>query len=54
MTSIERCVARFDDDTKRAFIEFYTKVDAEVLLKAAQTAEATQTVAASPSVQAPF
>jgi len=57
MTSIERCVARFDDDTKRAFIEFYTKVDAEVLLKAAQeaaqTAEATQS-AAMPSVQAPF
>ncbi len=57
MTSIERCVARFDDDTKRAFIEFYTKVDAEVLLKAAQaatqTAEATA-AAAMPSVQAPF
>ena len=49
MTSIERCVARFDDDTKRAFIEFYTKVDAEVLLKAAQDAEA-QKVASDPSV----
>ena len=32
MTAIERCTARFDDDTKRAFVEFYTKIDAAVEL----------------------
>lgn len=37
MTAIERCVARFDDETKRAFVEFYTKVDAEVQLKTAES-----------------
>jgi hypothetical protein len=30
MQSIDRCVARFDEDTKSAFMEFYTKVDATV------------------------
>ena len=28
MLSIERCVSRFDEDTKRSFMEFYTKIDA--------------------------
>lgn len=45
MTAIERCVARFDDETKRAFVEFYTKVDAEVQLKTAESvADAVATV----------
>jgi hypothetical protein len=29
MKSIERCVARFDEDTKESFLQFYTKVDAD-------------------------
>ena len=29
MNAIERCVARFDGDTKTAFMDFYTKCDAE-------------------------
>lgn len=31
MTAIERCVSRFDADTKTAFMDFYTKCDAEAL-----------------------
>jgi hypothetical protein len=27
--AVERCLARFDNDTKEAFMQFYTKVDAE-------------------------
>jgi MoxR-like ATPase len=34
MKSIERCVARFDEDTKESFLQFYTKVDAEAQPKA--------------------
>ena len=30
MTSIELCVARFDEDTKASFIDLYTKIDAGV------------------------
>ena len=51
MTAIERCTARFDDETKRAFVEFYTKVDAEVQL---QTAENTVKNDANASKVAPF
>jgi hypothetical protein len=35
MTAIERCVARFDEDTKNAFMEFYTKIDATAKAAAA-------------------
>jgi hypothetical protein len=28
MQAIERCVSRFDEETKNAFTEFYTKIDA--------------------------
>jgi hypothetical protein len=28
MTAIELCVNRFDDETKMAFLDLYTKVDA--------------------------
>ena len=31
MTAIERCVSRFDDDTKRAFLDFYTKCDIDAV-----------------------
>ena len=27
MKAIELCIARFDDDTKEAFLDLYTKVD---------------------------
>jgi hypothetical protein len=30
LKSIEMCVNRFDDDTKKSFIELYTKVDSGV------------------------
>ena len=30
MKSIELCIARFDDDTKLAFLDLYSKVDAGV------------------------
>jgi len=39
MQSIDRCVARFDEDTKSAFMEFYTKVDATVNAAPAPTAD---------------
>ena len=29
MKAIELCVNRFDDETKSAFVDLYTKVDAE-------------------------
>jgi MoxR-like ATPase len=32
MKSVERCVARFDDTTKEAFVQMYTKVDADAVL----------------------
>ena len=38
MTAIERCVARFDEDTKNAFMEFYTKIDATAKAAAAPAA----------------
>ena len=33
LTAIDRCVSRFDEDTKTAFLDFYTKCDASVTLK---------------------
>ena len=30
MKSINMCIARFDDDTKEAFLDLYTKVDSGV------------------------
>ena len=30
MKAIDLCIARFDDDTKEAFLDLYTKVDAGV------------------------
>ena len=40
MTAIERCVSRFDEDTKNAFMEFYTKVDATTAAPAPAPADA--------------
>ena len=37
MKSIERCVARFDDTTKEAFVQMYTKVDADAQPKPQHT-----------------
>ena len=31
MKAIELCIARFDDDTKEAFLDLYTKVDSGAL-----------------------
>lgn len=39
MKSIERCVARFDDETKQSFLQFYTKVDADCVLHAGTIVE---------------
>ena len=30
MKAIDLCIARFDDDTKEAFLDLYSKVDAGV------------------------
>ena len=30
--SIDLCISRFDDDTKEAFLDLYTKVDSGVLI----------------------
>ena len=39
MTSIEMCVARFDDDTKESFLDLYTKVDAGVMVSEDEVSE---------------
>ena len=33
MTAVELCIARFDEDTKSAMVDLYTKVDADALAK---------------------
>jgi len=43
MKSIERCVARFDETTKEAFMQMYTKVDADALENSAAKTEHTKT-----------
>jgi len=40
MKAIEMCIARFDADTKTAFLDLYTKVDAGVEMPSAEQAEA--------------
>ena len=30
MKAIKLCIARFDDDTKEAFLDLYTKIDAGI------------------------
>ena len=52
MQAIERCVSRFDDETKTAFTEFYTKIDATA--KAADAPAAPAADAAAPSTKCPF
>jgi len=49
-TAVERCLARFDNDTKEAFMQFYTKVDADANTSAATAAAD----AAASTVKAPF
>ena len=39
MKSIDLCIARFDEDTKAAFLDLYTKVDDGVIEKAEDTEE---------------
>lgn len=39
MKAIEMCIARFDEDTKTAFMDLYTKVDAGVEMPSADSAE---------------
>ena len=39
MKAIELCVNRFDEDTKTAFLELYTKVDSGVALDEDETEE---------------
>ena len=39
MKAIELCVNRFDEDTKTAFLELYTKVDSGVALDESETEE---------------
>jgi hypothetical protein len=51
MQAIERCVSRFDEETKNAFTEFYTKIDASA--KPADTAAPVADAAAN-STKCPF
>ena len=37
MKAIELCISRFDTDTKEAFLDLYTKVDAEVAQPSTET-----------------
>jgi hypothetical protein len=37
MKAIDLCIARFDDDTKEAFLDLYTKVDSGVDFNAPST-----------------
>jgi len=39
MKSIDLCIARFDDDTKAAFLDLYTKVDDGVITNETTTEE---------------
>jgi len=39
MKAIELCIARFDDDTKAAFLDLYTKVDSGVTFETEETNE---------------
>jgi MoxR-like ATPase len=41
MKAIELCIARFDDDTKAAFLDLYTKVDSGVTFEDETTTEDT-------------
>ena len=50
MTAIERCVSRFDEDTKNSFMEFYTKVDADTQMKPPEVSPAPASVAVPSSV----
>jgi hypothetical protein len=52
-TAVERCLARFDNDTKEAFMQFYTKVDADAL-NPNPAADAAADAAADTSTKAPF
>jgi len=49
MQSIERCVSRFDDETKTAFMEFYTKIDASANPEATPAPVETNTTATAGS-----
>ena len=41
MKSLDLCIARFDDDTKTAFLDLYTKVDQGVILNEETSDEVT-------------
>jgi hypothetical protein len=41
MKAIDLCIARFDDDTKAAFLDLYTKVDSGVTFEDETTNEDT-------------
>lgn len=39
MDSIQKCINRFDDDTKEAFADLYTKIDSDVSLEGSDVSE---------------
>jgi hypothetical protein len=53
MKAIELCVNRFDDETKTAFLDLYTKVDSGVL-KTEETSETAETPAPAVDEYVPF
>ena len=39
MKAIDLCISRFDEDTKEAFLDLYTKVDSGVIVDGEETSE---------------
>ena len=39
MKAIDLCISRFDEDTKEAFLDLYTKVDSGVIVDGEDTSD---------------
>ena len=52
--ALAMCLARFDDDTKEAFLSLYGKVDAEANMNDSETLEDAEGVATATSTECPF
>jgi hypothetical protein len=50
MKSINMCISRFDEDTRNAFLDLYTKIDSA----AAPAAPVAETAAELKTTEAPF
>ena len=52
--AIAMCLARFDDDTKEAFLSLYGKVDAEANMNDSESLEDADGVATITDTECPF